>query len=131
MSSFFRLLFFLDPVARFDSSFLIAFYPGIDLLAYNRLQENWLGAQPMAQELVVLLGEEAAKLRQAAQDIFSFVCPEAPVPETMAQLAAKVGEVPAAGSSGAGWSGDGPGADAFLVQGCSCREDRWGLPCRS
>ena len=96
MSSFFRLLFFPDPVAGFDSSFLTAFYPGIDLLAYNRLQENWPGAQPTAQELVVLLGEEAAKLRQAARDIFSFMWPKAPVPETMAQLAAKVGEVPAA-----------------------------------
>ena len=84
MSSFLHLLFFLDPVAGFDSSFLTAFYPGIDLLAYNRLQENWPGAQPTAHELVVLLGEEATKLRQAARDVFSFMWPEAPVLETMA-----------------------------------------------
>ena len=72
MSSFFRLLFFLDPVAGFDSSFLTAFYPSIDLLAYNRLQENWPGAQPTAQELVIL-DKEAVKLRQAARDVFSFM----------------------------------------------------------
>lgn len=85
-----------DPVAGPDLPFLTAFYPGIDLLAYNRLQENWLGEQPTSQELVALLGEEAAELRKVAHAIFDFLWPDAATPETIAQLATKVAEVPTA-----------------------------------